>query len=128
MKTNNNQGGSPMTQTQQTQNPEAANQAITIRPAAAADAAAVKRLAQLDSAPSLTGQVLLAECGNEAVAAIELGSGSVIADPFQRTAEISSMLAMRRRDLLGQGAELPWWRRRIHTAAAKRPGPAVTEA
>jgi len=116
-----------MTQTQQTQNPEAANQAITIRPAAAADAAAVKRLAQLDSAPSLTGQVLLAECGNEAVAAIEIGSGSIIADPFQRTAEITLMLSMRRRDLAGPLVVAPRWRLRIRNKpGAAEPSLAVT--
>jgi hypothetical protein len=127
MKANDNQGGSRMTQEQQIQAPVAPNQAITIRPAAAADAAAVKRLAQLDSAPPPTGEVLLAECGGEAVAAIELDSGSVIADPFRRTAEITPMLALRRRDLAGPLVRAPWWRRRIRSEeAAGRPGLAVT--
>jgi hypothetical protein len=116
-----------MRQTQQMQDREAANQAITIRPAAAADAAAVKRLAQLDSAPSLTGQVLLAECGNEAVAAIELGSGLVIANPFRRTAEIALMLSMRRLDLAGPPVEAPRRRPRIRNKqGAAGPGLAVT--
>jgi hypothetical protein len=118
-----------MTQEQQTQDPAALNQAITIRPAAAADATSVKRLAQLDSAPSPTGEVLLAECGDEAVAAIELDSGSVIADPFRRTADITSMLVMRRQDLTGPLARAPWWRLGICAEkAAGRPGLAVTRA
>jgi len=53
----------------------------------------------------------------------------VIADPFRRTAEISSMLVTRRRDLAGRGAEAPWWRRGLRaTATAQGPGLAVTEA
>ena len=118
-----------MTQEQETRDPGAPNQAITIRPATAADAATVQRLAQLDSAPSLTGEALLAEYGNEAVAAIELDSGSVIADPFRRTADITSMLVMRRRDLAGPVERAPWWRLRIRKeTAAGRPGLAVTGA
>lgn len=107
-----------MTQGQQTHDPAPHNQVITIRPAAAADAATVQRLAELDSAPSPTGEVLLAECGNEAVAAIELDSGSVIADPFRRTADVASMLVMRRRALAGPLAGAPWWRLRIRSEKA----------
>lgn len=110
------------------QDPTAADYALTIRPATAADSAALRRLAQLDSAPALAGEVLLAECGNEAVAAIGIASGSVVADPFRRTAEISSILVMRRRDLAGQGTEVPWWRRGARaTVAAQRPGLARTK-
>ncbi len=113
----------------QAQSPNSAGHALTIRPATAADSVALKRLAQLDSAPALVGEVLVAECGNKAVAAIGIASGSVIADPFRRTAEISSMLVTRRRDLAGQGAEAPWWRRGLRaTATAQGPGLAVTEA
>lgn len=113
----------------QAQDPNPAGHALTIRLATTADSVALRRLAQLDSAPALVGEVLLAECGNEALAAIGIVSGSLIADPFRRTAEISSMLVLRRRDLAGQGTEMPRWRRGIRAAvAAQRSGLATTEA
>ncbi|MBK5115813.1 MAG: hypothetical protein JJE23_02725 [Thermoleophilia bacterium] len=99
-----------MAPAQLTETPEANGQTITIRPATAADAVALKRLAELDSAPSLTGEVLVAECGDEAVAAIAIGTGSVIADPFRLTAKVTSMLAIERRGLAGPPVTAPWWR------------------
>ncbi len=112
----------------QAQTRNAAGQALTIRSATQADSVALRRLAQLDSAPSLVGEVLVAESGGEAVAAIGITSGLVIADPFRRTAEISSLLVTRRRDLAGPEAEVPWWRRGTRPRAAHRPGLAATRA
>ena len=90
-----------MMRTQLTQSPASAGEPITIRRATPADAVALQRLAQLDSALSLTGEILLAECGARVVAAIELADGSTIADPFRRTADITRMLGMWRRGLIG---------------------------
>lgn len=112
----------------QAQTPSAVGNALTIRPATVADSDALRRLAQLDSAPILVGEVLLAESGNEAVAAIGLGGGSVVANPFLPTAEIRSMLQMRRRELVSPGAVVPWWRRRARAAATEGPSLAGTEA
>jgi hypothetical protein len=69
---------------------------MTIRRARPADRAALVRLAQLDStvAPSGTA-VLVAELGDELVAALPLGGGPPIADPFRRTAEIVATLEAR---------------------------------
>ena len=90
-----------MMRTQLTQSPASAGEPITIRRATPADAVALQRLAQLDSALSLTGEILLAERGARVVAAIELAGGSTIADPFSRTADIARMLGMWRRGLIG---------------------------
>jgi hypothetical protein len=68
---------------------------ITIRYATAADRVALERLAVLDSAPALAGDVLLAEVDDEAVAAIELAGGATIADPFRPTAELVELLGLR---------------------------------
>ena len=70
---------------------------ITIRQAASADAFELRRLAALDDARALRGDVLLAEQAGEARAAISLRDGRVIANPFAPTAELVEMLRMHRR-------------------------------
>lgn len=69
--------------------------AITIRPAGPTDRPALRRLAALDSASPPTGQVLLAEAGGELRAALPLGGGRPIADPFHRTADLVALLELR---------------------------------
>lgn len=104
-----------MTQRQQTT--QETGKAITIRPARPTDARPLEKLAQLDSASALTGEVLIAERGGDPVAAIEIETGSAIGDPFQRTAEMTAMLAIRRRDLLPTPPTTRWWRLRTHRSA-----------
>ena len=53
---------------------------------------AIERLARLDSARRPSGQVLVAAVGGEPMAALPLGGGPAIADPFQRTAALVSLL------------------------------------
>jgi len=74
---------------------------ITIRPAAAGDAAALRRLAALDSAEVLAGPALLAEVGGTAAAAIALDDGAVVADPFRLTADLVDLLRLRRARVAG---------------------------
>lgn len=68
---------------------------ITIRPARTADTDALLRLAALDSQGALTGDTLLAEVCGDPVAALDLGSGRVIADPFRPTADLVELLRVR---------------------------------
>jgi hypothetical protein len=79
---------------------EATEDTITIRRATPADGVALDRLAQLDStvAPERAA-VLVAELGNELVAALPLGGGQPIADPFRRTAGVVEMLEARAAEL-----------------------------
>jgi hypothetical protein len=96
---------------------------ILIRSATPADRPGLVRLAQLDSSLRLAGTVLIAERADEPVAAIELDSGSVIADPFQPTADVTAMLRMRRRHLVGNSSarrrrRRPGLRRRCDPRAA----------
>lgn len=70
--------------------------AITIRTAGDADAAALRRLAALDSAGALAGPALLAEVGGVPAAAIAIDGGVVVADPFRLTADIVELLELRR--------------------------------
>ena len=67
---------------------------ITIRQATSADAFALRRLAALDDAPALRGEVLLAEHGGEVRAALSLENGRSIANPFAPTAKLIDVLRM----------------------------------
>src|SRR4051812_9102051 len=61
---------------------------VLVRPARPVDAADLRRLAALDSARPLTGDVLIAVSGGEVAAAMSLDTGAVIANPFQPTAHL----------------------------------------
>jgi hypothetical protein len=73
---------------------------ITFNPAAVriatdADARSLARLAQLDSARPLAGDILLAEEAGVAVAATSLHDRRVIADPFRSTINAEAALRVR---------------------------------
>jgi hypothetical protein len=84
---------------------------ISIRIATLADAKALVRLAALDSAAVPDGAVLLAECDGVTAAALALETGSVVADPFQRTEELVAMLRLRAAGPATRRAWLPTIRR-----------------
>jgi hypothetical protein len=65
---------------------------ITLRLATADDAAALARLAQLESQPPNDGPHLVAARDGVVEAALCLESGELIADPFKRTAELCALL------------------------------------
>jgi hypothetical protein len=67
---------------------------LTIRPADLADLAGLDRLAALDSASPPTGDVLVAEVGGELWAALEIDSGTAIADPFRPSGELVELLRL----------------------------------
>ena len=68
---------------------------ITVRSAVASDLSALARLAELDSATPPRGPALIAEADSRMLAALPLGSGRPIADPFEPTAEIVALLQLR---------------------------------
>ena len=72
---------------------------IAIRLAAPADADEVRRLALLDSTHADDGDALVAEVDGRIQAALALGSGHVIADPFEPSAELATLLQVRARQL-----------------------------
>ena len=71
------------------------NTALTIRRATAADAFALRRLAAIDSAAPPTGDVLLAEMGDELWAAVSVDTGAAIADPFRPSGDLVDLLRFR---------------------------------
>jgi hypothetical protein len=74
---------------------------IELRFAHASEAAVVRRLAELDSAPELTGQVVIALLNGEPVAGLSLLDERVVADPFVPTTEPVALLRLRAEQLSG---------------------------
>jgi hypothetical protein len=71
------------------------NDALTIRRATPDDTFALRRLAAIDSASPPTGDVLLAEMGNELWAAVSIDSGAAVADPFRPSGDLVELLRFR---------------------------------
>jgi hypothetical protein len=72
-----------------------ATDTIVIRRAGAADAPTLARLAALDSAVQPGADSLIAEIDGQAVAALDMADGRVVADPFARTADLVDLLRLR---------------------------------
>jgi hypothetical protein len=68
---------------------------LTIRRATTADEFAVRRLAVLDSSSPPTGEVILAEMGDELWAAVSVDTGAAIADPFRPSGDLVDLLRFR---------------------------------
>jgi len=80
---------------------EADGSTMELRLAGAAETQVVRRLAALDDAPELEGQVLLALIDGEAVAALSLRDQRVVANPFVLTRDVVALLRLRAEHLLG---------------------------
>ena len=72
---------------------------ITVRRSTSSDESALARLAALDSASPPRGPALVAEADSRMLAALPLGSGRAIADPFEPTAEAVALLELRREQM-----------------------------
>jgi hypothetical protein len=72
--------------------------AVVIRPAYPDDAAALERLARLDSRRPLSGPVLVAERDGRLLAALATATGRHVADPFSPTADLVALLEVRAAD------------------------------
>jgi hypothetical protein len=79
---------------------------VLLRAATCADAAALERIAQLDSNPLPAGPHLVAERAGRIEAAISLATSEIVANPFVRTAELCDLL-------------------RLHAESARAAGPAA---
>ena len=74
---------------------------VMLRLCSVQDDAALARLAELEGRPEPKGRYVLAEVGGVVVAALPLGPGSVIADPFRPTAHLIPLLELRANQLTG---------------------------
>jgi hypothetical protein len=75
---------------------------LTIRKATTADQFAIRRLSALDSSSPPTGDVLLAEMGDELWAALSLETGAAVADPFRPSGDLVELLRLRAGRLAGE--------------------------
>jgi hypothetical protein len=92
---------------------------ITVRHSVASDLSELARLAALDSATPPRGPALIAEADSRMLAALPLGSGRPIADPFEPTAEILELLRLRAEQV--QAGEPNRWRDRVRSLLRARP-------
>jgi hypothetical protein len=69
--------------------------AVLVRRATARDAAHIRTLALLEDRRLTDGPYIVAELAGEAVAAMSLSSGQVVADPFRRTRDAQALLRLR---------------------------------
>lgn len=74
---------------------DSAVDAVVVRLARDNDDAALRRLAALDSRRPPTIPALVAETNGELVAALALGGGPAIANPFRLTADLVGLLELR---------------------------------
>ena len=88
---------------------------LVLRPATTADSAELERLAALDSARPLAGEVMLADVDGGVRAALSLESGRAVADPFYPSLQLVPLLR-------AAAGERPS-RRRSWRRAARAAGP-----
>lgn len=68
---------------------------VLIRSASPADAGALERLAELDERTLPPGERLVGELEGHVVAAVDVASGTAIADPFVPTVGVLELLGLR---------------------------------
>jgi hypothetical protein len=86
---------------------------VTVRRSTSADQGALARLAALDSASPPRGPALVAEADSRMLAALPIGSGRPIADPFEPTAELVALLELRQKQIESAKASRPNRARRL---------------
>ena len=74
---------------------------VSIRLANASDAPGLRRVAGRDSRPVPEGDLLVAVVAGEVRAALSLGDGQSVADPFHPTAPLVDLLRMRAQERNG---------------------------
>jgi hypothetical protein len=74
---------------------------ITVRRSVQGDRSELERLAALDSARPPTGPALVAVADSRMLAALPLGSGRPIADPFEPTSGVVALLELRAKQMAG---------------------------
>jgi hypothetical protein len=78
---------------------------ITFRLSGPTDAYSLARLAALDGARPIDGPALVAEADSRVLAALPLGSGRAIADPFEPTADIVALLELEKQRVVGSAGD-----------------------
>jgi hypothetical protein len=74
---------------------------VLLRLCCVQDDEGLDRLAALEGVPPPKGRHVVAEIGGVVVAALPLGPGSALADPFRRTAHLMPLLELRAKQVAG---------------------------
>ena len=77
---------------------------VAVRLAGPADEAAIQRVAELDSSVAAGGPHLVAEADGRVIAALAIGSGHAVADPFSWTADVVALMKLRAAQIRKAGA------------------------
>jgi hypothetical protein len=94
---------------------------ISIRHSVASDQSELVRLAALDSGKPPRGPALVAMADSRMLAALPLGSGRPLADPFEPTAEVVALLKLRAVQLSESNSERRGLRDRLRSLLRLRP-------
>jgi hypothetical protein len=97
---------------------------ITVRRAVPGDRSELERLAALDSGIPPRGPALVAEADSRMLAALPIGSGRPIADPFEPTAQVVALLQLRAAQLGRFEPDSRGWAERIRSLFRPRPSQA----
>jgi hypothetical protein len=94
---------------------------ITVRKSVSSDRSELERLAALDSATPPRGPALVALADSRMLAALPVGSGRPIADPFEPTSEVVALLELRAAQLAAGGSEARGFGERVRSFLRPRP-------
>lgn len=97
--------------------PGTAQDTVVVRMARHGDDLALRRLAALDSRRPPTIPALVAETNGELVAALALGGGPAIANPFRLTADLVGLLELRAAQMATGASPQPSRRRSLRALA-----------
>src|SRR5580692_2552472 len=75
------------------------SEAVVLRLCCVCDDEALERLAMLEGRPVSAGRHVVAEVGGTVVAALPLGCGELLADPFRPTAHLIPLLELRAKQI-----------------------------
>jgi len=104
------------------QTPSLQMSTVTVRHASPGDESALIRLAALDSARPPHGPALIAESDAHILAALPMGAGRPIADPFVPTEELVALLQLRASQLGERDAQaFPGLRHRMRALFGRHP-------
>jgi hypothetical protein len=83
----------------------AGDEGLTVRAACQRDAEAVRLLAALEGVTMPSGPMLVAEVGDDVLAALPLDGGRALADPFRPSAHMVELLELRARQVRAEADE-----------------------
>lgn len=95
---------------------EGVEDGLTVREATQRDGEAVRLLAALEGVQMPKGEMLVAEVGDDVVAALPLDGGRTLADPFRPTKDIVALLELRARQLHGDDGRRSFFPRVLRAA------------